>query len=74
MKVEGNGIIGRAMEMVMSIYRNLDYGERQGKEESSHSKISRQAEWEKHGIKNGLEDDNFDLCRGHDVSKAIILN
>lgn len=44
------------------------------REESSHSRISREAEWEKHGIKNGLEDDNFDLCRGHDVSKAIILN
>lgn len=29
-KMEGNEIIGRDLEMVMSIYLNLDYGEGQG--------------------------------------------
>lgn len=50
----------------MSIYLNLDYGERQELFEGAElrSRISRQAEWEKHYIKNGsshLGDENFDL-------------
>lgn len=55
MKVEGNWIIGREEKIFMSIYLNLDYGERQELFEGAElrSRISRQAEWEKHYIKNG---------------------